>query len=454
MVPLTGEGMWTLWLLATAIAAVPADDRWIGNDNLAAGVNADGSFGNGALELGFLWDPDGAAGPIPITGDLMWVGWRWDVWAWDWTTESGETGGESHAAPHIGNDYAIEWSERRTNASLDALIGSYTTDMLTVETQIVLLHRSDVIVHDIWYTPREDLSLLRVGRTVDPDQDYWMLDSYATLNTIGDGWVSGESALDERALALAGTTELGRLATPRLCTWCDTPDEMADSTGEEGAADIHPNVLVTLSSLAAGESMRVRFAYGFAIGGEAAGLLAVDSLSIDDLDDDGLSEAEGDCDDLDPDTFPGAVERADSLDNDCDGTVDEDTLEGDDDGDGFSETEGDCDDENPDVYPGAERVDGVTNADCDGVSDEPRDDAAEDTGSTDTGMDTGEASDTGVPESVDTPYGTGDSEDIAADGPIVIGKQGSGCSCSSSPTPGHLAWLVVVGLVCRRRTTP
>ena len=98
--------------------------------------------------------------------------------------------------------------------------------------------------------------------------------------------------------------------------------------------------------------------------------MAVDALAIDDLDDDGVAPDAGDCDDLDPTTRPGATERFDGIDNDCDGAVDEDTLEGDDDGDGFSEAEGDCDDTDPSVFPGADGVDGVTNADCDGIADE------------------------------------------------------------------------------------
>ena len=39
---------------------------------------------------------------------------------------------------------------------------------------------------------------------------------------------------------------------------------------------------------------------------------------VDD-DGDGVTEAEGDCDDADPDTFPGALERCNGLDDDCDG---------------------------------------------------------------------------------------------------------------------------------------
>lgn len=98
----------------------------------------------------------------------------------------------------------------------------------------------------------------------------------------------------------------------------------------------------------------------------------------------------GDCDDLDESIFPGAEERCDGLDQDCDGEVDEDaearTWFEDLDGDGFghpelqtlscSAPEGyvdngeDCDDTDSEVHPGApERLNQV-DTDCSGVIDD------------------------------------------------------------------------------------
>jgi hypothetical protein len=70
----------------------------------------------------------------------------------------------------------------------------------------------------------------------------------------------------------------------------------------------------------------------------------------------------GDCDDDPRDvnlngvpdgyvTHPAANEIPDFRDNDCDGSVDEGTSNGDDDGDGFTEAGGDCDDTDPMISP-------------------------------------------------------------------------------------------------------
>ncbi len=79
---------------------------------------------------------------------------------------------------------------------------------------------------------------------------------------------------------------------------------------------------------------------------------------------DGYTSGRGDCDDADPDLSPGASERCNGLDDNCDGVVangDEDA-----DGDGWPECM-DCDETDPDIYDGApERCDGV-DRDCDGV---------------------------------------------------------------------------------------
>ncbi len=105
----------------------------------------------------------------------------------------------------------------------------------------------------------------------------------------------------------------------------------------------------------------------------------------DDQDGDGVPEPE-DCDDHDPEVYPGAEEICDGIDNDCDGAVDDvgSSWFIDEDGDGFGAGDPqlaceqpsgfvadatDCDDSDPSVYPGSHELevpyDGI-DTDCDG----------------------------------------------------------------------------------------
>ncbi|MEO1263751.1 MAG: MopE-related protein, partial [Bacteroidota bacterium] len=75
-----------------------------------------------------------------------------------------------------------------------------------------------------------------------------------------------------------------------------------------------------------------------------------------------------DCDDGNGAVNPGAAEVCDGLDNDCDGVVPADEIDGD--GDGFSPCEGDCDDSDAAVNPGAAEVCNGIDDNCDGTVDE------------------------------------------------------------------------------------
>jgi len=83
-----------------------------------------------------------------------------------------------------------------------------------------------------------------------------------------------------------------------------------------------------------------------------------------DRDGDGFTPATGDCDDGDPEIHPGAPERCNGRDDDCDGDLGDEAVDAD--GDGLSVCDGDCDDDDQDRSPAHEEECNGTDDDCDG----------------------------------------------------------------------------------------
>lgn len=90
------------------------------------------------------------------------------------------------------------------------------------------------------------------------------------------------------------------------------------------------------------------------------------STCVDD-DGDGTTEQQGDCDDEDKNVSPKAKEICDQKDNDCDDSIDEGFDE---DSDGFKTCEDDCNDTNDAIFPGATEVCDSVDNDCDEQIDE------------------------------------------------------------------------------------
>lgn len=105
----------------------------------------------------------------------------------------------------------------------------------------------------------------------------------------------------------------------------------------------------------------------------------------------GTSELRTDCNDDDASVYPGAEERCDGIDGDCDGSVDEGSVDAstwfrDNDGDGFgwpdatfaacempsgyADNDQDCVDGDASIFPGAEESCNGSDDDCDGAVDE------------------------------------------------------------------------------------
>lgn len=106
--------------------------------------------------------------------------------------------------------------------------------------------------------------------------------------------------------------------------------------------------------------------------GDVDAFAGIDSGADVDLDGDGYTRLEGDCDDSagGGEVHPGAAELTNGRDDDCDGIADEGLGETDEDGDGFSVAEGDCHDERDDIHPEAPEVVDRLDNDCDGLADE------------------------------------------------------------------------------------
>lgn len=84
-----------------------------------------------------------------------------------------------------------------------------------------------------------------------------------------------------------------------------------------------------------------------------------------------------DCDDLSPTIYLGAEEECNGVDDNCDQVIDDglpdDCLVRDFDQDGFRIVDGDCNDEDPQTYPDAPEVCDEIDQNCNGTADEPFD---------------------------------------------------------------------------------
>ena len=128
--------------------------------------------------------------------------------------------------------------------------------------------------------------------------------------------------------------------------------------------------------------LRLLFSLLFALSLAACGEGDAPSPDPDDMDLDGDGWfGRDDCDDNDPNSFPGADELCDGEDQDCDGIADDglESYDGDLDGSGCMD---DCDDADSSIYPGAYDVpDNGIDEDCDGVDAEASECASPDTAS-------------------------------------------------------------------------
>ena len=209
------------------------------------------------------------------------------------------------------------------------------------------------------------------------DEDAGFVATYADDD--GDGFGTGMplaqcAVAGFRSLTPGDCDDANGSSRPGAPELCDGLDNDCDGTVDEAIG----TVAVTTYLDADGD--------GF---GDPATALSETPLASSCTPDPTRTTLAGDCDDADRSRFPAAPELCDSVDQDCDGSVDEDAGDvlqyPDGDGDGFGAGSpvtscsaiaghalraGDCDDASPTARPGAaERCNGADD-DCDGVTDE------------------------------------------------------------------------------------
>jgi hypothetical protein len=326
-----------MWLLVPCAHALTIE-----GSQLALGVHGDGSLGDEAGELGLLYDPPG---DTPMGSDLILPGRAWEVWA------VSHGGGAWTALGTEGAGPELSWTEL-SGPDVRAWVGQAGDDELSLSWRIELPVDGSAALLRLTLEGAGELDDVQVMRAIDVDVDA-DFGSYSTANG-ADGelaWAGSEVTGKTLALLVEG-------GEGGICAgWCSSPDEVLAGSVGELTGDRVIGAAVELGPLGAGEPAEVAFAYGLGLDLADAERAARELLELD-LDGDGVPE-DVDCSPYDASIHPGALELPDGLDQDCDGSVDEDTSSSDDDGDGFSEAEGDCDDADPSTQdcPDGERWD-------------------------------------------------------------------------------------------------
>ncbi|MBI2472949.1 putative metal-binding motif-containing protein [Candidatus Uhrbacteria bacterium] len=238
-------------------------------------------------------------------------------------------------------------------------------------------------------------------------------DSTPGLDEDGDFYDLASDCNDRNAAIHPGAVEVCGDGVDQDCNGSDLvcspqetlpPDDDVDNDGYSDDVDcddedpnVYPGAVETCNSLdddcddQMDENVTVTFYRDWDVDGYGNVADTDSRLGCAGEDHEGWSEMAGDCDDTKDSVYPGAVEQCDSIDNDCDGSIDENgtsvtTWYRDADGDtygttstttsncsqptGYVSRSGDCDDSRATVYPGVTETSNGIDDDCDGSIDE------------------------------------------------------------------------------------
>jgi N-acetylneuraminic acid mutarotase len=309
------------------------------------------------LDTGGRYDPDTDSwAPTSVVGapsgrfrhTAVWTGSRMVIWSgFDDTLDFWETGG-------------------RYDPSTDTWTATSTVGVPSGRVSHAALWTGSRMV--IWGGWADD-QRLNTGGLYDPGSDTWaptsLLDAPSKRNAHTATWTSRGMIVWDGIYYPSAEGPHGGRYDPSTDTWAPVSVDGAPiARNQHSALWIGTRLLVWGGKPTAGGKTE-----------QAGGLYAL-GLATDD-DGDTVLECEGDCDDSDASTYPGAPQLCDGVQNACDALLWPATgaEEIDDDGDGYVECGPwvgsgsspvlagfDCDDTNPLTFPGAQEVnDGLDN---------------------------------------------------------------------------------------------
>jgi hypothetical protein len=339
--------------------------------------------------------------------DITYPGSPWNHMGWEYNYGSSAYAysGTSDSSPSF-----TRVSESNLSSGTTLQVQYELTDGVLDITQVQTFDQSGrfiIINLEVTNTGSSTVSDFRLIHAIDPDQDVAVSSSYSTYNDTKDldsdgtdDWVGATGPTTGFTVgygSCGGPADFGTNAG-----WdTDVDTTLTDYNGSSGDYAIYFRYGVSSSvSIASGDSISMQTILSTgdsASTAEATYLAAVaaGACSSCDADGDGYFNATcggSDCDDTDAAVYPGADEYCNGIDDDCDGTIDEDTAVdavdwyADSDSDGYGDAavidtecyqpsgyvsdDTDCDDSLSSVYPGADEYCNGIDDDCDGAIDE------------------------------------------------------------------------------------